>query len=356
MKKYFFTLVFIFFVSVTGFIQVYANVTNFRGYWSKFYYSISEVEGASYYYLNYTFEYTQKYFDESKAPVIYVEKDYKYVTKVLSYSEASVRDYTDEKGNTIYYFEEVLKIPVRDSSGNSFVDPDKVFIALHYLELDGSSSSYSLFGDLIEAEPTPKPTNTPTPTPTPTNTPIPTVTPEPTPTNTPKLTSTPKPSPTPAPKLELNAFVSGSTAVAQYYTGGCTPVKSTIEFFEVDSLVGSLSKINSETFVSGAGTMRNSMVPGKAYRYKLTYVYNRDGVQYEDFLWSDDLVIIDQELAEYRNNGKIHNFRTLMLYTWENILEIELPIEGFHISFKSLFIWFMIAVLAIYFWRRWNGG
>lgn len=205
------------------------------------------------------------------------------------------------------------------------------------------------------ATPTPKPTSTPTPRPTstpkPTPTPKPTSTPKPTPTNTP----TPTPSPTPAPTLQLKAYVDNNTAVAEYYTGGCTPVKSMIEYYEVGT--GTLlSKLNSETFLSGAGTMENFMEPGKVYRYKLTYIYQHDGIQYEKFLWSDDLSIKDQELEDYRESGKITNFRTLMLYTWENIMDIDIPVEGFELKARDLFIWIMVASLAIFFWRRWNGG
>ena len=94
------------------------------------------------------------------------------------------------------------------------------------------------------------------------------------------------------------------------------------------------------------------MTPGKVYRYKLTYVFLRDGIQFEKFLWSDDLTIIDEELEDYRSNKKITNFRTLMLYVWEDVFALEVPIEGFHISFQTIFIWLMIAVLIIGFIKK----
>ena len=223
--------------------------------------------------------------------------------------------------------------------------------------------------DIVEPDPTP--TNTPKPTPTntpkPTNTPTPTCTPEPDPssTPTPKPTNTPKPtptnsptptpSPTPAPILELNAFATSKDAVAHYRTGGCTPVRSLIEFYEVDTSANILSKINSEQFLSGSGTMRNNMIPGKVYRYKLTYIYQQDGVQYEKFLWSDYLSIVDQELEDYRNNKRITNFRTLMLYVWEDVMALNLPIEGYNISFQTLFIWLMVAFAIIAFLKWYKG-
>ena len=178
--------------------------------------------------------------------------------------------------------------------------------------------------------------------------PTPEITPDPTPTNT------PTPTPTPGPILELNAFVTSKDAVAQYRTGGCTPIRSTIEFYEVDTSADILTKVNSEEFLSGTGTMRNTMIPGKVYRYKLTYIFQRDSVQFEKYLWSDDLTIIDQELEDYRSNKKITNFRTLMLYVWEDVMKLEIPIEGFHISFQSLFIWVMVAVVLIWFIKKYN--
>lgn len=216
-----------------------------------------------------------------------------------------------------------------------------------------NTSSFVLNGDdnnlsRLTPTPTPEPEETPTPEPTPEETPepTPTETPVPTPTNT------PTPSPTPAPILELNAYVDGSKAVAQYYTGGCEPVRSSIEFYEVDMAADVLTRVNSETFLSGAGTMRNSMTPGKVYRYKLTYIYQRDGIQYEKSLWSQDLTIVDQELEDYRNTGKITNFRTLMLYVWEKFMALEMLVEGFNISFQTLFIWGMVASVILWVIRQ----
>lgn len=198
--------------------------------------------------------------------------------------------------------------------------------------------------DSSEDEPDPTPEITPEVTPDVEEPdPTPEITPDPTP------TSTPTPTPTEAPILELNAFVTSKDAVAQYKTGGCTPVKSTIEFYEVDTSADILTKINSEQFISGTGTMRNNMTPGKVYRYKLTYIYQRNGIQYEKFLWSDDLSIVDQELEDYRTNKKITNFRTLMLYVWEDVMALELPVEGFHISFQTFFIWIMVALAILGF-------
>lgn len=219
-----------------------------------------------------------------------------------------------------------------------------------YFNVDGGSEYnitvyYELSGELPEGSNTTPEVTPDVEEPEPEE-PTPEVTPVPTPKNT------PTPTPTPGAVLELNAFADNKTAVAQYYTGGCEPVKSIIEFYEVDAVTDILTKVNSENFVSGAGTMRNTMTPGKVYRYKLTYVFQRDGIQYEKFLWSDDLTCVDQELEDFRKNGKITNFRTLMIYTWENILSLELPIEGFHISFQTLFIWLMIAVVLIWFFKK----
>ena len=227
------------------------------------------------------------------------------------------------------------------------LDIKDIVVCFHY-DLDASNLSVSkaLSGTLVESVVVPEVTpdiEEPDP-----EEPTPEITPDPTPTNT------PTPTPTPGPILELNAFVTSKDAVAQYRTGGCTPVKSLIEFYEVDTSTDILTKVNSEQFLSGSGTMRNTMTPGKVYRYKLTYVFQRDGIQYEKFIWSDDLTIVDQELEDYRSNKKITNFRTLMLYIWEEFMSLELLVEGFNISFQAIFIWGMVAVVIIWFIKKYN--
>ncbi|MBO5177713.1 MAG: hypothetical protein J6C07_09665 [Lachnospiraceae bacterium] len=227
------------------------------------------------------------------------------------------------------------------------LDIKDIVVCFHY-EQDAANLSVSkaLSGTLVDSTVIPEITpdiEEPDP-----EEPTPEITPDPTPTNT------PTPTPTPGPILELNAFVNSKDAVAQYRTGGCTPVKSLIEFYEVNTSADILTKINSEQFLSGSGTMRNTMTPGKVYRYKLTYVFQRDGIQYEKFLWSDDLTIVDQELEDYRSNKKITNFRTLMLYVWEEVMSLELPVEGFKIEYKQIFIWTMLAAILIYFFKLWT--
>lgn len=262
-----------------------------------------------------------------------------------SYTYKTVWTYEYESEELLYDDSEVMEIVMRVYfQGNYGATVQNLYI------------SFTLDGEVPDLSATPTPTSTPEPTPTntpkptPTNTPVPTPTntPVPTPTNTPIPTNTPTPTPTPGPTLELNAFVDDTIAVAQYYTGGCSPVKSIIEFYEVVETADILTRTNSETFLSGTGTMRNTMIPGKVYRYKLTYIYQRDGIQYEDFLWSQDLSIVDQELEDYRNNGKITNFRTAMICVWEQFMTLELPVEGFHISFKELFIWGMVASILLW--------
>lgn len=347
MKKWIWTLLLFLFIVTTGVREVYANILWSGGEYILFQYTIDDGEDS--YFLNYYIEYTVSNLHPTYSSAIEIKRD-DSIYHAFSFDNLSASEKRDEDNNIVYYLEGTIEVP--DSMG--YRDPDKIYLYLIFLENDGSFSTYELEGDVPEvtATPTPEPTpeETPTPEPTPTETPTPTNTPTPTPTNT------PTPTPTPAPILELNAFVSDSTAVAQYYTGGCTPVKSTIEFYEVYTTADVLSKVNSESFVSGAGTVRNVMTPGKVYRYKLTYVYQRDGVQYEKYLWSDDLTVVDQELEDYRNSGKITNFRTLMMYIWENAMELEIPIEGYHLKFKYLFIWIMIASLGIFFWRKWNGS
>ena len=213
--------------------------------------------------------------------------------------------------------------------------------------------------------PTPRPTNTPVPTatstPRPTSTPVPTETstPVPTPTNTPVPTATS--TPTPGPILYLNAYVDEydrdmweyHDAVAEYETGGFTPVKSIIALYEVESrtsYAGSL--VEQKIYVSGSGSMTVPMVLGKMYRYKLMYTYIRDGIQCTEFIWSDVLEYADNAWNEgYNATGKIETFKDLMFFIWYDLLVLNLNVEGFQFSIKSFYIWLMLAgVLLILFY------
>ena len=129
-----------------------------------------------------------------------------------------------------------------------------------------------------------------------------------------------------------------------------------IEFYEVDRLSDSVMKLDGENFLSGAGTRSDNMEPGKWYRYKLTYIFERDGVIFERYIWSEDLTITDKELDDYNQTGKITNFRTLILFIWNDLMDLEIPVEGYHVKIRSLFLWIMIAGLGIWFYKKWNGG
>lgn len=359
MKKWIFTVLLFLMMISAGVSETYANVSWYKGYYVLFSYSIEEPEDKDIYYLNYYVEYTTPLFHPSYNPSICIEKGSNFYSAVtIDFSDSKEKSEKDEDGNVIYYHEGTAEIPATLADGSDFRNPDKVYLQVFYMNDDGTSDPYQVEGDILEPDPTPEITPDPEPTPeitpdiTPEVTPDPEPTPEDTPTPEPTPTNTPIPTPTPTPILELNAFVTSKDAVAQYKTGGCTPVRSTIEFYEVDTSADILTKVNSEEFLSGTGTMRNTMTPGKVYRYKLTYVYQRAGIQYEKFLWSDDLTLVDQELEDYRSNKKITNFRTLMLYVWEEFMSLELPVEGFHISFQTVFIWVMVAIVLIWFIKK----
>lgn len=206
---------------------------------------------------------------------------------------------------------------------------------------------------------TPRPTNTPVPTatPRPTNTPVPTATPSPTntpvPTATPTPTSTPTPTPTPAAVLELNVYEDGSELVAEYYTGGCIPVRSSIEYHTKpdENDTGYTGMLNSKTFLSGNGVMREQMEAGYWYAYKLTYVYERDGIQHTEFIWSDWIKYEEDEYSGYFADGSIRDFKDLMNFIWFDLFELPLKAEGFQFSFKSFYMWILIAgVLMVLYW------
>ncbi len=204
---------------------------------------------------------------------------------------------------------------------------------------------------------TPRPTNTPAPTatPRPTNTPAPTATPRPTntPVPTPTPTSTPTPTPTPAAVLELNVYADGSELVAEYYTGGCIPVRSSIEYHTKpdENDTGYTGMLNSKTFLSGNGVMREQMEAGYWYAYKLTYVYERDGIQRTEFIWSDWMRYEEDEYSGYFADGSIKDFKDLMNFIWFDLFDLPLKADGFQFSFKSFYMWILVAgVLMVLYW------
>ena len=163
--------------------------------------------------------------------------------------------------------------------------------------------------------------------------------------------------PIPTPSIELKISIEEGKAVANYNTSGSTIISSSIELYEVSTLTNVDILIDEETFFSGSGTMKHLMEPGKVYKYKLCCVYEQeDGIQYEESIWSDDITIKDKEIEDYRESGKITNFRTLMLYIWENVMTLELTIEGYTVTFQQLFVFSVVAVLVVGFFKGYIGG
>lgn len=330
---------------------VYANVVWILGDFYKFSYTTENKNDS----VEYTFYVEISGFDR-------MDFTYKPSIKLVDSTGYTHTLKDISKGDFTLVYDESLGKEVAHWTGvnsiTSDIDVQRVYLKVYYINSDGTQENASINGDNVAPviTPTPKPTSTPTPKPTSTPTPKPTNIPTPTPTNvpTPKPTNTPTPTPTPTPLLELYAYTTQNDAVAQYKTGGFIPIKSVIEFYEIDKVSGSKLKLDSYEFLSGSGIRRNSLIPGKVYRYKLTYIYEQDGVQYEKFIWSNDLSIIDKELEDYRTNKKITNFRTLMIYMWEDFLALELPIEGFNISFQTLLIWFMVASAIVLLFKWYN--
>lgn len=311
------------------------------------------------FYLHYFIEFTFTDFYDGTRPSVNLREDDLDVTCAwFDCATAEILDEKDEDGNTIYYVEGVVNVPY--SLGVSH--PDYAFLNIPIANED-SLFGYDLFeldGEIYNPDPTPAPTSTPTPTntpePTATPKPDPTATPEPTPTNTPvptpTNTPTPTPSPTPAPLLYLNAYIDEyDNAVAEYSTGGCTPVKSIIALYEVpdrETLGGSV--VEQEVFVSGSGVMEEPAVMGKLYRYKLTYTFIQDGVQRTKFLWSDVLEVTDDYVA----TGDIRNFRDLMYFIWYDLFSLDMLLEDkFSFSIKSFYLWILIAgVLLVLIFKK----
>ena len=370
MRKWIFTILLFCIMLITETDKVYAAAI--------FRYSISESGGNDSFLLNYYFEYSGFELSSTKDIKIAVDKNYEYYYIYLDPSEAKIKSGDSGSGNIIYYFLGTVEVPVY------YEDFSKVILTYYYIS-GGVVDNYTLVGikgssiptvtpdptptntptPKPTSTPTPKPTSTPTakptstPTPKPTSTPTPkptsTPTPKPTSTPTPKPTSTPTPSPTPEPELYLNAYVNNQMqAVAEYKTGGCTPVKSEIALYEVPdmySLSGSL--LERKVFLSGTGTMTEDIVEGLLYRYKLTYTFVRDGVQYSEYIWSDVLQYEDKDWESgYIATGKISTFRELMYFIWHDLFSLNLRVEDkFVFSIKAFYLWILIAgglVVLIY--------
>ena len=362
MKKCVFVIIVMASLALSGLFTVFAGVQWYQGEYVLFTYYYGESDDDVYY-IHYYIELTQSNFHPLHTPSICAKKG-SMVCWGPSFESSQFyeNEKIDEDGNTVYYLEGVQSFPKVLPDGTDFTEPDKIYLQWFYLLNDGTVEETEILGDVVEPTPIPTPspkptaTSTPTPKPTVTNTPVPSPTNTPMPTNTPTPTSTPTPSPTPTPELKLKAYVDNNQAVAEYYTGGCTPVKSMIEFYMIDLAANSTLKIDGETFLSGAGSRTDSMQLGKVFRYKLTYVYQRSGVQYTEEIWSGDLTLVDEELEDYRATGQVNNFRTLILWIWEEVMEINVPIEGFNLKMRNLFIWIMIASIAVVFYKKWNGG
>lgn len=206
---------------------------------------------------------------------------------------------------------------------------------------------------------TPKLTATPTNTPTQTATPIPTSTPTPTATLTPTSTPTPTATPTPTPLLKLNAYLdSNNNAIAEYETGGFTPVKSRLEFYQVND-AGVATIVNQYSFLSGSGTRADSTTllgsTAKTFRYRLLYTYLKNGIQYTDYLWSDDLVIKDENddiFIDDTQTKYIQTFPELVDFVWNELFEVEMVLEGYSFTLKNLFFYFTLAAIALGFVYR----
>ena len=207
----------------------------------------------------------------------------------------------------------------------------------------------------ISVEPTSVPT--PTPSPVPTNTPVPTSTPTPTPTprptNTPVPTSTPAPTstptPTPTPELYLKAYVKdGTEAAAEYYTAGGTPVGTEVSlcWFYQGKNSPKYMVMGTDSYLSGHGSMSRPMEDECAYKYRLDYTYEEEGVTYTKTVWSDWL---EKKEVPYRG---IRNFADLMRVIWFELFELEVPIEGFRVKLRSLVLWMLIVSAVIYFVRK----
>ncbi len=215
---------------------------------------------------------------------------------------------------------------------------------------------------------TPTPIPTVTPSPTPTNIPTPTskpdeITPTPEPddtTPTPEPTETiPSPTPIIPPNINIHAYVSGWNVIAEYEIDNIdayTLINSTITLYQIDDN-GNKIAIDADILINNNGSISININPTYNYQYNISYTYeDEDGNQYTEEEWSDIVKPEDEELDNYREHPRIYNLRTLMLYVWENVMELTIPIEGFEISIKTLFIWVLIAMLLVFFYRKFSGS
>ena len=130
----------------------------------------------------------------------------------------------------------------------------------------------------------------------------------------------------------------------------------TITLYQINDN-GNKIAIDADILINNNGSISVNVNPTYNYQYNISYTYeDEEGNQYTEEEWSDIVKPEDEELENYRENPHIYNLRTLMLYVWENLMELTIPIEGFEISIKTLFIWIIIASLLVLFYRRFSGA
>ena len=82
------------------------------------------------------------------------------------------------------------------------------------------------------------------------------------------------------------------------------------------------------------------------YRYKLTYTFRRNGVQYTESIWSDDLVVEREDSGRAKH---IKTFPQLASFVWNDLFGVELELEGFKFTFKQFFIYVVLAGIVLGF-------
>lgn len=202
--------------------------------------------------------------------------------------------------------------------------------------------------------PTPRPTATPTPRPTATPTPLPTAMPTPSPTVTP--TPLPTATPTPSIVVNLHCSVDGLYSQSDFYTSGGTPVQSVfyLQWYPYGITEdGVYDVLDAVEYVSGSGTHRFQLTPGDWYRGKLEYTYLDTADELHTVVVFSDYFRVDPAYSGSSGNGvAFHNVRTLVLWIWNTLFDIEIHFETFTITLRQLFIFvFMVPLLLMLLFR-----
>ncbi len=177
---------------------------------------------------------------------------------------------------------------------------------------------------------------------------------------TPEPTAVPEVSPVPEPEEpEVSVSIGAAYSGDEFTVSSTGTVNSSYTGTAVLEIWARGSEercVSATTFESGTASISFSAdrySPYKRFYGKITYTYTDAGgntrtvVKYTH----DDVVVKFQDYVP-EDESKIGNLGDLLHYTWDELLELEIPFEGYSISFKAIILFIIIAMAVIVFIKR----